>query len=122
MSIIVQIGLKNLYFQSATNGPHQHTTFPILAWSSPHRAKEVDVLSFPVDYLSRVTAFNKFQLFMYRYFFFCFRDVKNGCQELMVNFVTSSYQPELLKPLVEKISDIPEVVCVRSPLFSFYST
>lgn len=38
------------------------------------------------------------------------RDVKTGLSELMVNFVTSSYKPELLMPLVEKISDIPEVV------------
>lgn len=29
----------------------------------------------------------------------------------MVNFVTSSYKPELLEPLVEKIANIPEVVC-----------
>ncbi|XP_022992221.1 uncharacterized protein LOC111488608 [Cucurbita maxima] len=40
------------------------------------------------------------------------RDVKTGLPELMVNFVTSSYKPELLMPLVEKISDIPEVVSV----------
>uniref|UniRef100_A0A2N9GWK5 TRAM domain-containing protein n=1 Tax=Fagus sylvatica TaxID=28930 RepID=A0A2N9GWK5_FAGSY len=40
------------------------------------------------------------------------RDVKTGLPELMVNFVTSSYKPELLKPLVEKISSIPEVVSV----------
>ncbi|XP_059645559.1 uncharacterized protein LOC132287083 [Cornus florida] len=40
------------------------------------------------------------------------RDVKTGLPELMVNFVTSSYKPELLKPLVEKISAIPEVVSV----------
>ncbi|XXG57155.1 hypothetical protein AAC387_Pa03g4384 [Persea americana] len=42
------------------------------------------------------------------------RDCKNGQQELMVNFVTSSYRPELLKPLVEKISDIPEVVSIMN--------
>lgn len=30
----------------------------------------------------------------------------------MVNFVTSSYKPELLKPLVEKITSFPEVVSV----------
>ncbi|KAG6398028.1 hypothetical protein SASPL_139478 [Salvia splendens] len=35
------------------------------------------------------------------------------CQpELMVNFVTSSYQPELLKPLVDKISPFPDVVSI----------
>lgn len=38
------------------------------------------------------------------------RDVKTGLPELMVNFVTSSYKPELLRPLVEKISSAPEVV------------
>uniref|UniRef100_A0A6N2KRU6 Uncharacterized protein n=1 Tax=Salix viminalis TaxID=40686 RepID=A0A6N2KRU6_SALVM len=37
------------------------------------------------------------------------RNVETGLLELMVNFVTSSYKPELLKPLVEKISAIPEV-------------
>ncbi|KAF7136182.1 hypothetical protein RHSIM_Rhsim08G0230200 [Rhododendron simsii] len=37
------------------------------------------------------------------------RDVNTGLPELMVNFVTSSYKPELLKPLVEKISPILEV-------------
>ncbi|KAK4539605.1 hypothetical protein RGQ29_031895 [Quercus rubra] len=38
----------------------------------------------------------------------------------MVNFVTSSYKPELLKPLVEKISSIPEVVSVmNNPTLSF---
>lgn len=36
-----------------------------------------------------------------------------GLAELMVNFVTSSYKPEMLKPLVEKISAIPEVVGVN---------
>lgn len=40
------------------------------------------------------------------------RDVKTGLPELMVNFVTSSHKPELLMPLVEKISDIPEVVSI----------
>lgn len=40
------------------------------------------------------------------------RDIKTGLPELMVNFVTSSYKPELLKPLVEKISAIPEVVSI----------
>ncbi|CAI0392056.1 unnamed protein product [Linum tenue] len=34
--------------------------------------------------------------------------------ELMVNFVTSSYKPDLLKPLVEKISAIPEVVSIMN--------
>ena len=38
--------------------------------------------------------------------------MKTGLPELMVIFVTSSYKPELLKPLVEKISSIPEVVCM----------
>ncbi|KAF2323515.1 hypothetical protein GH714_035867 [Hevea brasiliensis] len=37
------------------------------------------------------------------------RNSKTGLLELMVNFVTSSYNPQLLKPLVEKISAIPEV-------------
>ncbi|XP_010244360.1 PREDICTED: uncharacterized protein LOC104588214 [Nelumbo nucifera] len=40
------------------------------------------------------------------------RDVTTGLPELMVNFVTSSYKPELLKVLVEKISAIPEVVSI----------
>ncbi|PIA42864.1 hypothetical protein AQUCO_02000367v1 [Aquilegia coerulea] len=40
------------------------------------------------------------------------RDVKTGLTELMVNFVTSSYNPELLVPLIEKISAIPEVVSI----------
>ncbi|XP_010535203.1 PREDICTED: uncharacterized protein LOC104810556 isoform X2 [Tarenaya hassleriana] len=42
------------------------------------------------------------------------RDVKTGSQELMVNFVTSSYEPELLKPLIERISSIPQVVSVMN--------
>ncbi|KAH6788186.1 RNA methyltransferase family protein [Perilla frutescens var. hirtella] len=37
------------------------------------------------------------------------RNVDTGQPELMVNFVTSSYQPELLKPLVDKISPFPNV-------------
>ncbi|KAG8481866.1 hypothetical protein CXB51_027130 [Gossypium anomalum] len=41
------------------------------------------------------------------------RDMKTNLPELMVNFVTSSYKPEMLKPLVEKISAIPEVVGVN---------
>lgn len=36
--------------------------------------------------------------------------METGSQELMVNFVTSSYKPELLKPLVDRISSIPQVV------------
>ncbi|XP_052180445.1 uncharacterized protein LOC127793772 isoform X2 [Diospyros lotus] len=40
------------------------------------------------------------------------RDIDSGLHELMVNFVTSSYKPELLKSLVEKISSIPEVVSI----------
>ncbi|KAF5183317.1 23S rRNA (uracil(1939)-C(5))-methyltransferase RlmD [Thalictrum thalictroides] len=39
-------------------------------------------------------------------------DVRTGLTELMVNFVTSSYNPELLEPLIEKISAIPEVVSI----------
>ncbi|XP_077216579.1 RNA methyltransferase family protein [Tasmannia lanceolata] len=42
------------------------------------------------------------------------RDVKTGLPELMVNFVTSSYKPELLKPVVEKIAAIPEVVSIMN--------
>uniref|UniRef100_A0A6N2KH38 Uncharacterized protein n=1 Tax=Salix viminalis TaxID=40686 RepID=A0A6N2KH38_SALVM len=42
------------------------------------------------------------------------RNVETGLLELMVNFVTSSYKPELLKPLVEKISAIPEVVSIMN--------
>ncbi|KAL2332304.1 hypothetical protein Fmac_019885 [Flemingia macrophylla] len=40
------------------------------------------------------------------------RDVTTGLSEVMVNFVTSSYQPELLKFLVDKVSAFPEVVSV----------
>ncbi|KAK3410868.1 hypothetical protein EUGRSUZ_J02895 [Eucalyptus grandis] len=40
------------------------------------------------------------------------RDIETGQLEVMVNFVTSSYKPELLKPLVEKITSFPEVVSV----------
>ncbi|WOK93866.1 hypothetical protein Cni_G02567 [Canna indica] len=40
------------------------------------------------------------------------RDVKTGDQEVMVNFVTSCYKPNLLKPLVDRISAIPEVVSI----------
>ncbi|XP_068652361.1 uncharacterized protein [Aristolochia californica] len=40
------------------------------------------------------------------------RDVTTSLPELMVNFVTSSYRPDLLKPLVERISAIPEVVSI----------
>ncbi|XP_062087612.1 uncharacterized protein LOC133794400 [Humulus lupulus] len=40
------------------------------------------------------------------------RNLKNGLPELMVNFVTSSYKPELLKPLVERVTAVPEVVSV----------
>ncbi|XVF25080.1 hypothetical protein REPUB_Repub13aG0183000 [Reevesia pubescens] len=42
------------------------------------------------------------------------RDMKTGLPELMVNFVTSSYKPELLKPIVEKISVVPEVVSIMN--------
>lgn len=44
----------------------------------------------------------------------CSRNVRTGLPELMVNFVTSSYKPELLKPLVERITAIPEVVCMEN--------
>ncbi|KAI3941871.1 hypothetical protein MKW98_009081, partial [Papaver atlanticum] len=39
-------------------------------------------------------------------------DAKTGSPELMVNFVTSSYKPELLQPLVDQISSISEVVSI----------
>ncbi|KAL2243272.1 uncharacterized protein LOC105157711 [Sesamum indicum] len=42
------------------------------------------------------------------------RNIETGQPELMVNFVTSSYQPELLKPLVEKIAAFPDVVSVMN--------
>ncbi|KAK4395173.1 putative RNA methyltransferase CT0009 [Sesamum angolense] len=42
------------------------------------------------------------------------RNIETGQPELMVNFVTSSYQPELLKPLVEKIATFPDVVSVMN--------
>lgn len=41
-------------------------------------------------------------------------NVDSGQPELMVNFVTSSYQPELLKPLVDTISSFPEVVSIMN--------
>ncbi|KVH97974.1 Nucleic acid-binding, OB-fold [Cynara cardunculus var. scolymus] len=37
------------------------------------------------------------------------RDVETRLPQLMINFVTSSYKPELLKPLVDKLAVIPEV-------------
>ncbi|OIT20950.1 PREDICTED: uncharacterized protein LOC109219520 [Nicotiana attenuata] len=40
------------------------------------------------------------------------RNVVTGLPELMVNFVTSSYNPECLRPIVEKIAAIPEVVSI----------
>ncbi|XP_074290085.1 uncharacterized protein LOC141616832 [Silene latifolia] len=40
------------------------------------------------------------------------RDVQSGKPEIMVNFVTSAYKPELLKPLVEKVSAFTEVVSI----------
>ncbi|KAK7402276.1 hypothetical protein VNO78_14409 [Psophocarpus tetragonolobus] len=40
------------------------------------------------------------------------RDVTTGLPEVMVNFVTSSYKPELLKFLVDRVSPFPEVVSV----------
>ncbi|CAH9145645.1 unnamed protein product [Cuscuta epithymum] len=40
------------------------------------------------------------------------RNCESGVPELMVNFVTSSYDPEILKPIVEKIATIPEVVSI----------
>lgn len=42
------------------------------------------------------------------------RDVRTGLLELMVNFVTSCYKPELLEPLVSKISTIPGVVSIMN--------
>lgn len=42
--------------------------------------------------------------------FFSFRNVSTGAPEVMVNFVTSCYEPELLVPLVDRITKISEVV------------
>ncbi|XP_023751723.1 uncharacterized protein LOC111900071 [Lactuca sativa] len=42
------------------------------------------------------------------------RDVDTKLPQLMVNFVTSSYKPELLKPLVDKLSVFPEVVSIMN--------
>ncbi|MED6135391.1 hypothetical protein PIB30_045973 [Stylosanthes scabra] len=42
------------------------------------------------------------------------RDVVTGHPEVMVNFVTSSYKPELLKFLVDKVSAFPEVVSIMN--------
>ncbi|KAL2937349.1 putative RNA methyltransferase CT0009 [Bienertia sinuspersici] len=40
------------------------------------------------------------------------RDVHSGKPEIMVNFVTSAYKPDLLEPLVDKVSAIPEVASI----------
>ncbi|KAL6627273.1 hypothetical protein ACP70R_030999 [Stipagrostis hirtigluma subsp. patula] len=40
------------------------------------------------------------------------RNVSTGAPEVMVNFVTSCYKPELLMPLIDNITKIPEVVSV----------
>ncbi|XP_072998793.1 uncharacterized protein [Typha latifolia] len=40
------------------------------------------------------------------------RNVRTGLPEVMVNFVTSSFKPKLLEPLIDKIRHIPEVVSV----------
>lgn len=40
------------------------------------------------------------------------RNVSTGAPEVMVNFVTSCYEPELLVPLVDRITKISEVVSV----------
>ncbi|KAK3164129.1 hypothetical protein QOZ80_1AG0013060 [Eleusine coracana subsp. coracana] len=40
------------------------------------------------------------------------RNVTTGTPEVMVNFVTSCYEPDLLMPLVNRITKIPEVVSV----------
>uniref|UniRef100_A0A0E0JF45 TRAM domain-containing protein n=1 Tax=Oryza punctata TaxID=4537 RepID=A0A0E0JF45_ORYPU len=42
------------------------------------------------------------------------RNVNTGTPEVMVNFVTSCYKPELLEPLVNKITKIPEVVSIMN--------
>ncbi|CAL0322068.1 unnamed protein product [Lupinus luteus] len=42
------------------------------------------------------------------------RDVTTNDPEVMVNFVTSSYEPKLLKFLVDKVSAFPEVVSVMN--------
>uniref|UniRef100_A0A0D9UXU7 TRAM domain-containing protein n=1 Tax=Leersia perrieri TaxID=77586 RepID=A0A0D9UXU7_9ORYZ len=42
------------------------------------------------------------------------RNVDTGAPEVMVNFVTSCYKPELLGPLVNKITKIPEVVSIMN--------
>ncbi|PKU80860.1 uncharacterized protein LOC110107900 [Dendrobium catenatum] len=46
------------------------------------------------------------------------RDKMTGFAEVMVNFVTSSYKPEMLDPLVRRISTIPEVVSVMNNVTS----
>lgn len=43
-----------------------------------------------------------------------------GLPEVMVNFVTSSYKPDLLKVLVDKVSAFPEVV--GTYVFQFFTT
>ncbi|XP_051134835.1 uncharacterized protein LOC127254024 [Andrographis paniculata] len=42
------------------------------------------------------------------------RNIEIGQPELMINFVTSSYKPELLQPLVEKAAAFPNVVSIMN--------
>uniref|UniRef100_A0A0E0FHJ0 TRAM domain-containing protein n=1 Tax=Oryza nivara TaxID=4536 RepID=A0A0E0FHJ0_ORYNI len=42
------------------------------------------------------------------------RNITTGAPEVMVNFVTSCYKPELLEPLVNNITKIPEVVSIMN--------
>ncbi|KAJ3693831.1 hypothetical protein LUZ60_009311 [Juncus effusus] len=42
------------------------------------------------------------------------RNSESGLAEIMVNFVTSSYKPDLLEPLVNKIISVPQVVSVMN--------
>ena len=48
------------------------------------------------------------------HFVFFSRNISTGTPEVMVNFVTSCYKPDLLMPLVDNITKIPEVVCNMS--------
>lgn len=48
------------------------------------------------------------------------RNVSTGTPEIMVNFVTSYYEPELLMPLVNRITKIPEVVCESRASVDFF--
>lgn len=54
--------------------------------------------------------FEGYLFFLLLLYDLCSRDITTGQPEVMVNFVSSSYKPDLLKFLVDKASAFPEVV------------